>query len=348
VAVYYILFALLAFFSLLERDNKFSKISLKIILLLLILFVGLRYQVGNDYAEYFMHHSFIHQGSTNYFEPLFTLLNYITPTPYHMFFASSVISFIFLYLSFKYFAPNNGILLFTLYFGIYLIIFDIHIIRQGIAIAMVLYSWKFAVENKKIKFFSLVLIATGFHSSAVIALPAYFLGKIKFTKKLKVSLLSISTITLFILVFFKNLVFDLISLFPLFERYAKVYLDPQFSSTEPISFGFMLNIVAFFIIEYIIVKRPNSFNNPKMQFVENMFFVGILASIVLRFSSIALRFNYFYQISNIFIFVLIIFSFKEKMQMPVKVVFIIIALLYLYVNLNTGHAILDYKTILSK
>ncbi|MDR7238766.1 EpsG family protein [Neobacillus drentensis] len=346
MAIYYILFTILAFFSLLERNNKFSKVSLKIILLLLILFVGLRYQVGNDYAEYYTYHSLIQQGVTNYFEPLFTLLNYITPTPDLMFFVSSVISFIFLYLAFRYFAPNNGILLFTLYFGIYLIIFDIHIIRQGIAIAMVLYSWKFAVESKMIKFFSLVLIAMGFHSSAVVALPAYFLTKVKFTKQLKITLLSISTIIFFILLFFKDLVFNIISLIPLFERYATVYLDPEFSSTEPISFGFMLNIIAFFILEYIIVKRPTSFNNPRIQFVEKIFFISILASILLRFSSIALRLNYYYQISNIFIFALIIFSFKEKI--PIKVIFIIITLLYLYVNLNTGHAILDYKTILSK
>jgi hypothetical protein len=346
MAIYYILFGVLAFFSLIERKNKFSKATLKIVLLLLILFVGLRYQVGNDYAEYYMHHSLIKQGVTNYFEPLFTLLNYISPNPYLMFFISSVISFVFLYLAFRYFAPNNGILLFTLYFGIYLIIFDIHIIRQGIAIAMVLYSWKFAVENKMIKFLLLVLIAMGFHSSAVVVLPVYLLTKVKFTKQLKITLLSISTIILFIILFFKDLVFNIISLIPLFERYATVYLDPEFSSIETISFGFVLNILAFFIIEYIIIKSPNSFNDPKMQFVEKIFFVSILLSILLRFSSIALRLNYYYQISNIFIFALIIFSFKEKL--PIKVIFILIALLYLYVNLNTGNAILEYKTILSK
>lgn len=346
MAIYYVLFTILAFFSLLERNNKLSKISFNIILLILILFVGLRYQVGNDYAEYYIHHSLIQQGVTNYFEPLFTLLNYITPTPYLMFFVSALISFVFLYLAFKYFSPNNGILLLTLYFGIYLIIFDIHIIRQGIAIAIVLYSWKFAVENKMIKFFSLVIIAIGFHSSAVVSLPVYFLTKIKFTKQVKIILLSISTIILFILLFMKELVFNIISLIPLFERYATVYLNPEFSKTEPISFGFVLNIIVFIIIEFIIVKRPANFNNPKMQFVENIFFISILASILLRFSSIALRLNYYYQISNIFIFVLIIFSFREKL--PIKVIFLIIALLYLYVNLNTGHAILDYKTILSK
>jgi transmembrane protein EpsG len=344
--IYYVLFTVLAFFSIYEKNNKFSEISLKILFLILILFVGLRYQVGNDYEEYFLHHSLIKQGTTNYFEPLFTLMNYITPTPYLMFFISATISFVFLYQAFKYFAPNQGILLTTLYFGIYLVIFNIHIIRQGIAVALILYSWKFAVENKKLIFITLVFIAMGFHSSAIVALPIYFLTKINFDKIFKVMLLSISTIILFIFIFFKEEIFNIISLIPLFERYAKVYLDPEFSGSEPISFGFILNITAFFIVEFLLVKRPVEFNNKKIQLIEKIFFISVIGSILLRFSSIALRFNYYYQISNIIIFAIIIFSFKEKVIF--KIIFILIALLYLYVNLNTGHAIVEYKTILSK
>lgn len=344
--IYYIGLILLVVLSLIESGNKISKLTFLFIIVLFTFFTGVRYGVGNDYAEYYIHHSLIKGGQSNYFEPLFSLMNYLTPNPEVMFFLAALISYVLLYKSFKYFFPDNGILIFTLYYGIYLVIFDIHIIRQGIAIAIVLYSWKFVMEKKPAKFFLMVVLAMGFHTSAIVTFPIYFLRNKIFSLKLKILLLILSVIFLINFVVFKEQIFSLLAFIPLFERYATVYLDPEFSSTEFLSFGFVLNLAVFFIMTFYIKYRNPKFDSEKIMLIENIFFVSILGSLILRFSEIALRMNYYYQISNIFMFIILIYSFKEKNVL--KAIFLAISALYLYVNLNTGYAILDYRTIFSK
>src|SRR5690625_2426648 len=56
-------------------------------------------------------------------------------------------------------------------------------LRQGIAYGIILISYDFIVKRKLYKFVICVLIASLFHQSALIFLPAYFLAKIEINKK---------------------------------------------------------------------------------------------------------------------------------------------------------------------
>ena len=48
-------------------------------------------------------------------------------------------------------------------------------LRQSIALAIVFYAYTFLFERKSIQYFSLVFLAAGFHVSAYIMIPAYFI-----------------------------------------------------------------------------------------------------------------------------------------------------------------------------
>ena len=52
-------------------------------------------------------------------------------------------------------------------------------LRQGIAIALTFYSYRYIVENKTLKYLCCILLATLFHTSAIVFLPVYFIRKIK-------------------------------------------------------------------------------------------------------------------------------------------------------------------------
>jgi len=348
VSIYYINQLILGLFSLLNGDKKSYEKYFLVFVILITLFVGLRYNVGNDYAEYFLEYYYFQQGNSidNYYEPLYSLLNKITTSPIQVFFICSVISFLFLYLAFNYFNKKNSILLFSLYFGMYLIIFNIHIIRQGVAIAIVMYSWKYIDQKKFWKFILLVFIAMGFHISAIVALPMYFLARLKVPFIYKIILVWISPVLLFIIIKLSSLMFSLMSIIPLFARYAAVYSQGVYSEIEGISLGLVLNIILFILVGIIITKNNSYITDSKKEILLNLFFYSILFSILLRFNATALRLNYFYQVSNIFIFAIIIDYFKEKVL--IKLFLLIIAFLYLYQNLNTGEAILEYKTIFER
>lgn len=63
-------------------------------------------------------------------------------------------------------------------------------LRQALAMAILMYSYKYLIEKKPLKFFAIVLIATAFHSSAIIFLIVYF------AYYLKQSIFSLAVLTI--------------------------------------------------------------------------------------------------------------------------------------------------------
>ena len=74
----------------------------------------------------------------------------------------SIVAF---YCVFGYFSSNN-------------------ITRQYIAIAITMLSWKYIIEKKPIKFYFCVLLASGFHMSAIVVIPLYHLASRPFTRNM--------------------------------------------------------------------------------------------------------------------------------------------------------------------
>lgn len=87
---------------------------------------------------------------------------FLTYKEYSPDFPLSILAF---YCTYGYFTSNN-------------------ITRQYIAIALTMLAWRYIIKRKPIPFAILVLLAVGFHVSAVIVIPLYFLASKRFTQKM--------------------------------------------------------------------------------------------------------------------------------------------------------------------
>lgn len=72
----------------------------------------------------------------------------------------------------------SWLLYFTLYIG-----YNHTILRQGIAMGLTIFSFRYIVEQKAWKFLLLIGLGFSFHSATLLFLPAYWIGKIKWSDK---------------------------------------------------------------------------------------------------------------------------------------------------------------------
>lgn len=145
---------------------------------------GLRFNVGTDYASYErMYLSFLDTGISDYvannsfnIEPGFFLLiklgQVITSEPYIIFLLSAALTIIFFYLGLRNIDLKNRALYWFLYL---MIIFPLtfNATRQGIAASIGFFALTFLAKNKPLPYVLLTLLATCFHTSALVLFLAY-------------------------------------------------------------------------------------------------------------------------------------------------------------------------------
>lgn len=153
--IYYIYLLIFCIGSFIEKINiKLGKNIFNVLIFSLIIFLGIRYEVGNDYKTYYTNYLGINYGSgmVSAKEPLYILANYI--------FSFEIFIFLFGFLSIfllkkviLYFTPPKFLITALLiYFGLYLVIFNVHLIRQGLAVSIVFYSYIFAYKSNYKKY----------------------------------------------------------------------------------------------------------------------------------------------------------------------------------------------------
>lgn len=71
-----------------------------------------------------------------------------------------------------------------LFVNLYFLYFNMNFLRQAIALAITLYAWDFIKKNKFWPFLAIVILASLFHTTALILIPAYLVIKIKPSAKL--------------------------------------------------------------------------------------------------------------------------------------------------------------------
>lgn len=157
-----------------------------------------RYMVGSDYPSYVSVFERVANGVIPDMEWLYIWLNKVlTKFGFHyvsIFIVSALIFLIPTYLHIFKYSPYPAMSILLLFGTTYYFAFQ-NVMRQLMAAAILMYSLRYIEEQKPIKYFASVFIASGFHETSLLFLPIYFLRKIDLTP------LKAGTIALFIYVF---------------------------------------------------------------------------------------------------------------------------------------------------
>ncbi|MDY0193881.1 MAG: EpsG family protein [Aliarcobacter butzleri] len=160
-------------------DRKNTKLYYIIFLYFLILFAGLRYNIGVDYQSYIDFFNLILSGQDIYMEDSFILLvkfiNFIGGTEQLLFFIYAFLTITFTSKFIEYFSQNKVLSLY-IYFTFAVFYFaSFNGVRQALAVAIFVYSIKFIIEKNLLKYILFIVIATFIHKTAILMLPLYFI-----------------------------------------------------------------------------------------------------------------------------------------------------------------------------
>ena len=170
----------------------------------LFLFAALRYSFGNDYSGYHRWYTYIKNGGASPYdgEPLFTLLNAVSPSYFLLVaFTSAVFVFVVYRLAERELNDFSfALAVFVFCINPYIFLMNLSAIRQSLATAVFIIAVEYAIKRKPIHYAALIIIASLFHKSALILFPIYFIvapKKIK-PKTVKIIILLVLTAILFL------------------------------------------------------------------------------------------------------------------------------------------------------
>ena len=192
---YFACMAYIAILGMIVRPSKGKRrraVFLALSFVVLIALASVRsYTVGMDTMMYWTHYGYIGRAGvrafeTVRFEPGFTalclLLYQISPSPQLLFFTTSVL----IYVPVAYFIyreSDNPALSTFLFVALTIYTQYLCLMREGIAIALVLVATTFLTRGKKIPFILLIVLAMLFHRSAIACLALLFADRLGFKGK---------------------------------------------------------------------------------------------------------------------------------------------------------------------
>ncbi|MBA4310807.1 MAG: hypothetical protein C0425_10810 [Chlorobiaceae bacterium] len=172
----HVVFILSWVFSTSILNRKFPFMILTFVTL--FLFLALRYEYGNDYLSYLYIHSAINDGMAAWGEDefLFKQLNLIVPNFQWMIALLSFFYVVVVYYLIKKSLPRcyYWIAVMILLINPYLFLIHLSSIRQTIALCFFVIAIYFVFKRKLIPYCIFVLLAAGFHKSAILLIPVYF------------------------------------------------------------------------------------------------------------------------------------------------------------------------------
>lgn len=284
MATYLIMLAVSVFFATcarrLQYETEYRKVYCVYGILSVLPFVivsAVRYRVGTDWYIYDEYFHAINEGTNAFREPLFNLLNRIIYLFTHdsqlLFVAVAVITLSFTFLAIyqqsKY-IPFSIILYFlsTIYFN------SLNQMRQAIAMSIFLYASKYIWTKNWKKYMLWVLVAVGFHISALIYVPVYFLYGWKAEIKKHIVLFGIVIVSMPVL---KVVIISILKLTP----YAW-YFDSAYSSNDFLLAGFLISFVLLVFHEYYNYCG-NTNDNMTFHFFVNMQWLCVISLLCTAF-----------------------------------------------------------------
>lgn len=351
--VYIIFYFILVLFSscdFLEIQGKRKDNLYTLFKILLILFVGLRYKVANDWNNYLSLTKQIESVpeilSGNYYafanetsiEIGFKLIISIINTFFNAETSNSLQVLTFLITLFCYSVLFKVVknqeeikykFLFISTFVGFTMFREFDILRQSIAFYLFFYSIQFIGKDFK-RYLGYNIFGVFFHTSAVIFFPLYFVFKSNFKKSVLFILLFFHCFTMFIRFSFISEILEFFSgFFP-----ELVFVQKIYNYTSELQGGNSLSLVGVLYAIYlflILINYQKSYLNINLhgKIFINAFLIFIIVNIIFSDSKeIADRFSYFFYFGLAFVFVFVIDLLPKKLIFP----YIILVLVFPYIR----------------
>jgi hypothetical protein len=337
--IYIILLCVLTLFSFFEivevnRNllyRKNNKVFYFFFSCFIISLAALRYKTGGDWIAYT---SWFNNGfSDRTIEPGFVFINVVFKSIFNNYFIMQFsINVLCGFLILRFICQHSEYPIFTLllYFINYYIIVDMAIIRQHIAMAIIVCSYKYIEKRQLIPFLLLIAFAMQFHVSAIIVILLYF-----FNKHIHI-LASILIILAGIMINFFGrdmllILFDLLSYIKILPE--RLILMLNYLQNEKMSgIGIYRFGLSFFAKSLIVILTVVSYynNNTKKPIIFNSFLCGFIFDCMSRNIYILYRFPmYFYICGGGLIMYNYLFNNKLFNKLfSLKYIFIVSCLLY--------------------
>lgn len=268
-----------------KANQKSRSIMAWISVLIPAIFAGIRYGIGTDYfvtyKPYFNYLAGIEQLELNRRDNLeigYYLLNELVIKLHGNFqmvlFLSSVITFIVFRKAILVYKDRLHVGLATFVLMLLYYQTSLNIVRQMIAAPIILYAFHFIEEKNPKKFTFWVLVATLFHTTAIVALPFYIFINYFIQKK---SGLFISTVYLILILAVFN-----------FDKFATIvnYIDPsgyyvsyfRKVSSFKLSIGLLIRTVPYIIAVFLMRFRIRG--DKTMQLYLHSFLLGNIVRLI--------------------------------------------------------------------
>lgn len=176
-----------------KQITPFEKLLFIISSICLIVFVGFRTETGYDFETYKRLFNTISEmkfpqlfdsGWGLVIEPAYMILNYVLKwMEFHQFILILAILSIVPKVVYIYKYCEKKMICLFLYFSMYMCGFDMGVMRQGIAMGICLWAYQAFAEEKYKRFIGLTIFASLFHSSSLVLLLLFIVGKRKFSTK---------------------------------------------------------------------------------------------------------------------------------------------------------------------
>lgn len=314
-----------------KLDKQAGNVIFFVLSVILILFVGLRGNIEPDYESYL--DIFQHSKTSNYIdfevEPLYLFLNKAILLLGGAF---PIIVFIMAFISimpklffFKKYSPNFALSFFIFFCGS-LFLFDFIATRQAVAIGLFMFSLQYIQNRSWWNYFSIIILASGFHISALILLPCFFILNYEYSN-IKLYLILFLCVGLNLLQvnvgFLKNAL-DLISL-----PGATVAKLAIYSAESEFGFISLKQIILGFL--FVFIKNRINPKNDMLNIFVNIYVLGIfLGTLLNEIPQFSYRVKWYFFSLEAILIPYVIFYFSRNQSILKNLLYCFLFLIYVY------------------
>ena len=332
-------FNVIAFIFASVRYTRSSR-GLMYSVIILFVFLAIRYDFGNDYMAYYLRFYEINQydklSSINpllikgneigwvYLNLLFKPFGFIGMQIFLAGFSCFILyRFIKKYVDQKYYWLAIFIYIFQPY---HLLVFS-SAMRQSVVISLFLFAFDYLIQKKPIHYISVILFASLFHTTSLILLPLIILSFVKI--KPKIGYIFLISLIPFLLINYSASVFQFSSQFILnyFESEYSRHLSINLSESN-LGIGFILNTTIYLILFFSMRGLKSKWHVLVFNLIV-LSYLLIPLSLIMPLSS---RINFYFTPFLMIGYPLALENMKKKIHKLIFISLIIITTIYQYFN----------------